>query len=160
MSTTTLTPAKIAGIRRSNAYKALIAEGKSPAKALKRLTRDQTPKADPNAAKIAALVATGEFTQAEAVQIVAAQHFTPTAVAKATKETSSDTADRLVAEAGLAHARGRVYVSPTIIEATVRVSKGGSPEVVATSGVGRTTHVVVFRTEGGDVALQNCYRPV
>lgn len=73
---------------------------------------------------------------------------------------SKDQADILVAQAGLLHARGRVYVNADLIEAQVRVLKSGKPEVVRNTGDRHTKGVVVFRMDSGDtVAVQNLAEP-
>lgn len=164
---TPLTPAQIGGIKRSKKFQALVGNDFSEVEALAILgVTVQEP--DPAAEKVAALVATGAFTEAEARKVVEAQFFTPTATAKVdlTKPakvvappTSKEQADALVAQRGLAHTKGRVYVTGTILEAAARVLKNGKPEVVASSGVGRTVAVVIFREDSGDVAIQNLYQP-
>jgi hypothetical protein len=158
---TVLTPAQVGGIKRSKKFAALVTNGFTEAEALSLLGVPAQP-ADPAAEKVAALVATGSFTEAEARSIVEAQFFTPTATATAVKPepvTSKTLADNLVAQAGLAHTKGRVYVTGSILEAAARVLKTGTPEIIATSGVGRTKAVVIFREDSGDVALQNLFQP-
>lgn len=163
---TPLTPAQIGGIKRSKKFTALVNNGFDEAEALA-LLGVVAPAADPAAEKVAALVATGAFTEAEARKVVEAQFFTPTATAtvsldkpaKVAPPTSKEQADALVAQRGLAHTKGRVYVTGTILEAAARVLKNGKPEVVASSGVGRTVAVVIFREDSGDVAIQNLYQP-
>ena len=44
----------------------------------------------------------------------------------------------------------RVYTNMAIVEAQVRVIKTGKPEIVSSSGVGRTKAVLIQRTESGD----------
>ena len=74
---------------------------------------------------------------------------------KSTAKTSKERGDELVQAEGLTFARGRVYLTPDTIEAAVRVRKTGSPEIIRSSGVGRTAAVLLFREESGDVAAQN-----
>lgn len=69
--------------------------------------------------------------------------------------TVNEQVEALVENKGFKFARGRVYVTGEIVEASVRVLKGGSPEIVRTSGTGRITAVAIFRTDNGDAALQN-----
>lgn len=69
--------------------------------------------------------------------------------------TTKDTVEALVEARGFGFARGRVYVTGEIVEASVRVLKGGSPEIVKTSGNGRISAVAIFATESGDCAVQN-----
>lgn len=78
--------------------------------------------------------------------------------AKAKKLTAQETLEALVATRGFEFTRGRVYVTPAIVEACVRVLKTGRTEVATTSGKGRVDAVVVFATESGDVAVQNLVR--
>lgn len=182
MTTATLshTPAQIGGIKRSNAYKALIAAGKTERKALRKCGVVEVKPVTDDSAKVAALVATGLYNEAEAKAVVAGQFFTPTQAtqvdltkpAKKAKKgvslakpepvveaTSKTASDALVAQSGYAHGRGRVYVNAAIVEGIVRVLKTGTPEIVNTSGVGRVPAVVIFREDSGDVAVHNLYRP-
>ena len=64
-------------------------------------------------------------------------------------------ADKLVEKHGYGYAKGRVYATPTLAEAIVRVHRNGKPEIVQSSGVGRTKAVLVSKQESGDVSLQN-----
>lgn len=112
--------------------------------------------------RVADLVAAG-FSQVEAEGIVGTT--TDGAMSAVTTPasplTNKDLGDALVAQHGLAFTRGRVYVTPSILEAAVRTLKGGGAEIVATSGVGRSVAVLVFKVEeSGDVALQNLAKPV
>lgn len=135
-TTTTRTFAqRRADARRTKAYASLIAADLSDKKALKALgvTKDPAKPAKGKAAKKAAA---------------------KTAAAKPVSAT-----DKVVAKAGLVYGRGRVYVTGDAIEAAARVRKGGSPEVVTSSGVGRAAAVVVFKTESGDVAIQTLVKP-
>ena len=73
--------------------------------------------------------------------------------------TSKDVAEALVEEKGYTFTKGRVYGGVTLAEAIVRVHKTGSPQIVQSSGVGRTKGVLVYKEESGDVALQNLTQP-
>lgn len=80
--------------------------------------------------------------------------------AEAAPLTSYEVSQALVAQAGFVPVRGRVYATPEIIEAQVRVLKTGKPEVVRTSGEHRTKAVVIYRTDDGTtVAVQNLGQP-
>lgn len=65
--------------------------------------------------------------------------------------------EKAVDAAGFKFTSGRVYFDGTgsMVEAVVRVTKGGKSEIVNTSGNGRTKAVLVTRTESGDVSVQN-----
>lgn len=80
---------------------------------------------------------------------------------KAQAETLSDKdrAEALVAQQGMAFTRGRVYSTPAIVEAQVRVLKTGRPEVVPTSGVGHIAAVLLYRETSGDCVIQNLKKP-
>ncbi len=58
----------------------------------------------------------------------------------AVPQTPKEVVDALIESRGLSFARGRVYVTPEIVEASVRVLKGGNPEIIRTSGNGRVTY--------------------
>lgn len=73
----------------------------------------------------------------------------------ATPASSADKGEALVAERGLGYAKGRVYVTTDMLEAAVRVRKTGSPEIIGSAAVGRTSNVLLFRTDNGQVAFQN-----
>ncbi len=90
------------------------------------------------------------------VEQARAQGETPAAPAAPKPVTSKEIADALIEQNGLSPVRGRVYTTPELIEAQVRVLKTGKPEIVKFSGEHRTKAVAVFRTDAGDsVALQN-----
>ena len=162
MSTTVAPKLKSdAQIARTKKYQALIAVGLSPeaaAKKYREVVEGLAPVAAPD--PVQQLIDAG-FDEAEARAIVNAGA-TPEPEAKVVlvKQTSQEIGEALVEKAGLAFTKGRVYVTPDIIEACVRVRKTASPEVVTSSGVGRTAAVLIFKTEGGDVALQNLAKPV
>lgn len=151
--------AAIKDITRTKKYKALIAVGLSPDDAARRYREivegAVTPEPDP----LAALVDAG-FTEEEARAIVSSGAVVEAPVAEAPKpKTSQEVAEALVEEHGYAFTKGRVYVTADTIEAAVRVRKTGSPEVVTSSGVGRTAATLIFKLESGDVAIQNLAKP-
>lgn len=147
----------LAAVRRTKKFKTLIAVGMDETKALKYLGHPVATEPD---TKLAELVAAG-FTEAEAQQALGLASEASTAVVtpptiEAPKVlTSKDQGDQLVEAQGLEFAKGRVYVTPDTIEAAVRVRKTGKPEIIASSGAGRTAAVLLFKTDNGDVALQN-----
>lgn len=74
--------------------------------------------------------------------------------------TSKEKSDTQVAQAGLVHVRGRVYVTPELLEASARVLKTGKPELIRVPGDRHTKGVALFRTDdGSSVALQNLGQP-
>lgn len=150
----TLTSAQVGGLKRTKKYQALKNLGWSDAQVLSYL---QPVVSNP----VADLIAAG-IPADEAARIVGGQFATPTAVAETVKValTSKEQADALVAQHGFTHTKGRVYATGSILEAAARVLKGGKPEVVTSSGVGRTKAVVIFRESSGDVAIQNLTDPV
>lgn len=103
---------------------------------------------------VAQLVAAG-YTQEQAEKALASAQQVQVAPL-----TSKERGEALVAERGLTFTKGRVYGTPTLAEAIVRVHRTGTPEVVQSSGVGRTAGVLVYKEESGDVALQNLSKPV
>lgn len=140
-----------AKLKQDPQYKALVAALGSHAKAkvaFERL-RPSTPEVDP---RVAQLMETGLFTQAEAEAAVAEQAAPVEAPAP---QTSKQKAEALAESKGYTYARGRIYATTALAEAIVRVHKGGKPEIVQSSGVGRTKAVLVYKEESGDVALQN-----
>jgi hypothetical protein len=107
--------------------------------------------------QIAELVKAG-YSEADAKAAIEALSAEPAKVEapEAKPLTSHEIADAAVAKAGLVHFRGRVYSTPDLIEAQVRVLKTGKPEVVLNSGETKTKGTVVYRTdEGTSVVLQN-----
>lgn len=126
-------------------FQALVGVLGSEAKAkvaFDRIRKDAEPKVDP---KVQELVDAG-FTEEEAAKALAE--------VEAPVE-AKDPAEALVESQGYKHTKGRVYGGPSLAEAIVRVHKTGKPEIVPSSGKGRVAGVVVFKTEGGDVAQQN-----
>ena len=146
---------KIAGVRRSNKYIALVEQlGLTDTAALAVLGHTVEPKADP---RLAELVEAG-FTPEEAAELLEDTDTEPDTEPEPEPEpelTSKERADALVAEHDLTFTRGRVYLSRDAIEAQVRVFKTGTPEIVATSGVGRAKAVVFYLSESGDLAAQH-----
>lgn len=142
-------------VMRTKKYQALLAILGDEAKALSAYRAVDVPAADP---KITALVAAG-YTEEQAKRALGAEAATPATPAEPEPVAAKDAGKALVVEQGYDFARGRVYVTPDTIEAAVRVRKNGSPEIVASSGVGRTKAVLVYKEESGDVALCNLFRP-
>lgn len=152
----------LASIKKDPQFKALVAVLGSEEKAkvaFDRL-RPPTPEIDPN---VKALLDAG-FTEAEAQQALASSA-TPATPAAATPppaapapQTSKDRAEALVVEHGYGFTKGRVYGNMALAEAIVRVHRTGTPQIVQSSGVGRTKAVLVYKEESGDVALQNLTR--
>lgn len=176
-------------VRSTKKYRSLIAAGLNDNEALNVLGDTTTPRKQAASTEVSAEVNTevvdnddpvfrqlvdGGFTAAQARDLMAKGDKPAKAKkggkkkgkgkkAKAAKpETLSakDRADALVASQGLAFTRGRVYTTPDIIEAQVRVLKTGRPEVVMASGNGHVTAVQVYRTDSGDCCVQNLKKPV
>lgn len=155
-----MTTKTIAQVQQTKQYKALIAIGLNPDAALKAAgTKLGVTFAAPVDERLQTLIA-GGFTEAEArEQLGLVDATTPAVKPEPVKAlTSKEQGDALVEAQGLAFTKGRVYVTPDINEAIVRVRKTGRPETVASSGVGRTKAVLIFREESGDVAVQNLTR--
>lgn len=155
-TTTRTTAQQVADVKRTKKFQALITTaGLSEDRALRVIMGDSAP--DPLAPRIAALVEAG-FTEDEARKLL-----TDEAVSEVKPETQSEpevsAAEALVAQHGLTFTKGRVYGGVTLAEAIVRVAKTGTPEIVASSGVGRTAAVLVNRENSGDVSVQNLRRP-
>lgn len=141
--------------RAGKKFQALLAIGLTEQQAAKML-EPQTP--EPTATD--KLIAAG-FTADEAAKILAPQ---PQPKPEATPQpaSSKQLGEQLVADKGFTFTRGRVYVNPRTIEAAVRVAKTGAPEIVnSAGGTADTEHhvtaVLAYRTDGGDVALQNLH---
>lgn len=156
MTTTTTTKRP----RSTKAYKALIAANFTDDEALTLMGDTTTPRKE-------ALVDAG-LTAEQAEQVLTDTSEPKPKKGKKAKGRKKDKGDKLsskergealVAKAGLAFTRGRVYGQANLIEAQVRVLKTGKPEVVAASGVGHVSHILVYREESGDVAMQNLKRP-
>jgi hypothetical protein len=84
---------------------------------------------------------------------------TPTDVAEVTAKAQAPKAEGFDAKThaegeGYALNTGRTYLTGDALKAAARVAKSGTPEIVATSG-GRNSHVLLFRSPAGDVAVQN-----
>jgi hypothetical protein len=129
-------------VKATKKYKALIAVGLSPEQAMKALSPEPV-KDDPRAQLIAA-----GFTPEQADGILGTSGGTADA-----DEVSE--ADALVEASPYKFAKGRVYVNSSIVEGVVRVIKTGKPEIVTTSGTGRTKAVLLVRQDSGDVSIQN-----
>lgn len=135
-------------------FKALVAALDSKEKALAAFNRIKQSEVDP---RIAELVAVG-FTEAQAkAALVEGEAVVAEAPAPAPKvpTTSKERGEALREKQGYGYAKGRVYGGPALAEAIVRVHKTGKPEIVESSGVGRTKAVLVYKEDGGDVAQQN-----
>ena len=157
MTATTRTPAQqVADAKRTKKFQALITTaGLSEDRALRIVMGNDLPVAD---SRITALVEAG-FTEDEARNLLAEQS-TASGESEPEPEPELSLAEALVAQHGLTFTKGRVYGGVTLAEAIVRVSKTGTPEIVASSGVGRTAAVLVNRESSGDVSVQNLRRPV
>lgn len=178
------TARQVAGARRSKKYKALRSEpvylDDVTALAILGFAAQAVPEPAPQPQvdpRVARLVESGGYTLEEATAVI--EELFPTAAATAEPEASEPAEaeapveepevsggdveatppqpahDALVEEHGLTFTKGRVYVTPDATEAIVRVRKTGSPEIIQSSGVGRTKALVLFRTDSGDVAIQN-----
>ena len=66
--------------------------------------------------------------------------------------------DELVDSLGIRYAKGRTVLTADGIKAAARVLKSGKPEAVAKEE-GFGSHVVLFRTDDGNVAVQNAFTP-
>ncbi|NUS02007.1 MAG: hypothetical protein HOV97_05520 [Nonomuraea sp.] len=164
--------------RATKRYKALIAAGLSDTDALgvMGVSEAEAQEVDP---RLAGLIH-GGFTEEQARKILGDQDAAPkgkkgkkkgkkakasaaikaeVAEVVAASMSPKERAEALVAEKGLTFTRGRVYVTPTMIEALARVTKTGKAEIVQASGVGRTTAVLIYKEESGDVAVQNLMKP-
>ena len=108
-------------------------------------------------AEVAALMDAGfSLDEAEAALAAAAAKKASEPKAEAAPLTSQERAEALVAQAGLIHVRGRVYVTGDLLEAQARVLKTGKPELVRNDGSHRTKGVVIYRLDDGKtVAVQN-----
>jgi hypothetical protein len=142
-------------VRNDAQFQALVAVIGDDQKALVAFQRlnpepEPEPEIDP---RIQALVDKG-FTVEQAELALSDVEATVEAVVEA-PVTEKDKADALVTERGFGYAKGRVYATPLLAEAVVRVHRGGKAEIVPSSGVGRTKAVLVYREDSGDVALQN-----
>jgi hypothetical protein len=150
----TITPGlTVAGAKRTNKFKALIGVGFDEGQALAKLGFAPAT-TDPRAEAIAALIK-GGWTGPEAVRLLTENAAAEAAVVAPKPLTSKEVADAMVAEAGYIHIKGRVYGTGSTIEALVRVLKTGKPEIVQSSGVGRTSAVVISREASGDFSIQN-----
>lgn len=163
-------------------YKALIAAGVSESDALDIMGVAPAQPAEPAVDERLAGLIDGGFTEEQATKILADRDAQAKPAKKgkgkkgkkakasaaikaevaevvAASMSPKERAEALVAQNGLTFTRGRVYVTPAIIEALVRVTKTGKPEVITASGVGRVAAVLVYKEESGDVAVQNLSQP-
>lgn len=141
-----------ASIKQTSEFKALVTVFGNEDEALARYKAVFGEVAEPVAAPSALdnLIAAG-FTKEQAEKALADK----AAPAPAAPATSKEKGEALVTEKGYTFAKGRVYGAVTLAEAIVRVFKTGTPEIVTSSGVGRTKAVLVYKEESGDVAQQN-----
>lgn len=147
MSKTTAKP------RATKKYRALIAAGVSDERALEVLGVAE-PKVDE---RVTQLVEAG-FSEDEAKAILSASEEQGEVEDAPAPQTAKQRAEALVEEKGFGFTKGRVYVNEEILAAAVRVRRTGTPEVAATSGVGRVAGVLIYREDSGDVAIQNLVR--
>ena len=136
----------VKNIRRTKAFKTLLAVGFSEDEAVHKLSKLAKDKETPVTDPLTTLVE-GGFTPEDAAKILG--------VEVKTDKTVRELFDEKVEAAGFSFARGRIYANPDVAEAIIRVHKTGSPEVVQTSGVGHTKAVALFLEESGDVSVQN-----
>lgn len=148
MTTATLTKTKSdAQIRRTKKYAALLAVLNSPEEAIRSYREHvlgEYPEPEPEA-----VLAEAGFTSDEAEHIIDSGE-TPPSIESAL--------DALLVRHGFDYAKGRVYVTPDVNEAIVRVMKNNAPEVVASTRGNKVRAVAIFKTDAGDVALQNLIR--
>lgn len=150
----------VAGAKRTKMYKALIAVGLDESAALVELGFEIAQPADPNDAARATLLAAGiKPERIEEILNAKATQGAPVEAAKPVKLTSKELGNQLVTERGLDFTNGRVYGGSQTAEAIVRVLKTHKPEIVESSGEGRTAGVLVFLQADATVALQNLIRP-
>ena len=122
-------------VRATKKYKRLVANGLTDTQALLVLGRTDVPAKSEQTEQVAVLTAPTD------------------------KPQKADKGARLVEKKGYAFTSCRVYVNMSIVEATVRVLKTGKPEIITSSGVGRTKAVLIQRMESGDVSVQNLTKP-
>lgn len=156
MSDTT-TPARPRGTKK---FKALVAAGVPEATVFEILgwidPSAPAKDVDPRRAALEAVGLTPEQIEAALSDNVTVALVQPEPKPEAPKPpTAKEVADKLVADSGLGFTKGRVYTSPNLIEAQVRVYKTGSPEIVQAITPGRTYGVLVFKDDNGLVGLQN-----
>ena len=66
--------------------------------------------------------------------------------------------DALMDKLGIRYGKGSTVLTPEAIKAAARVLKTGAPEAIA-KDEGNGSHVVIFRTDKGNVRVQNAYTP-
>lgn len=151
----------VKNVKRTKQYKAFIAAGLNEDAAIAAYNTVNGIESEPTVDPRIQLLIEGGLTQEQAVKVLADNDAAE--AEKAPEEpvqTAKEQQEALVASRGLAFTKGRVYVTPSIIEAQVRVLKTGSPEIVQGSGQGRVHSVLIFRTDSGDAAIQNLVKPV
>lgn len=126
-------------IKRTKKYKALLAVGLTDEKAQGVMNPASTSPLD--------ILLEGGWNEDEARAILAGGTVEP--------DEPLDPAEALVESSPYSYTKGRVYVTTSIIEACVRVIKTGKPEIVKTSGNGRTKAVLIKREDSGDASIQN-----
>jgi len=150
----------VAGAKRTKKYQACIAVGLDETEALKYAGYVAQTPVDETEANIALLVQAG-FTREMAIEALSdkpvAADATGAPVRIEPKQSPKDVADQLVKEQGYKFGTGRVYgpKDGSLLAAGARVLKTGVPEIVKSSGVGRTAAVQVVRQDNGDVYFQN-----
>lgn len=134
-------------------YAALVAAlgTEERAQAALKVLHPAAPAIDP---RIQALMDAG-FSAEDAARALATPAAPAAPVAPPAPKTSKEVATALYEAQGFTPVRGRLYAGPELAEAIVRVYKTGKPEIVASSGVGRTKAIVAYKEASGDVALQN-----
>ena len=140
-----------ASLKKNPQFQALVAVLGSEEKAREAFDRITKPAVD---SRVQELMAAG-FSEEEAKAALADEAPKPKAEAKPVAKTSKERAEELVADKGYDFTKGRVYGGVTLAEAIARVFRSGKPEIVQSSGIGRTKGVLVYKEESGDVALQN-----
>lgn len=73
-----------------------------------------------------------------------------------TEPTEKEKAEVLVENGDYSYAKGRVYLNANLIETAARIQNGGEPQVV--SGSDEKRFCVLYRTDDGDVVIQNLYK--
>lgn len=138
--------AATSNVTRTKDYKSLIALGLDKDQALALLAKREAKKVEPTPEDAVALLAKLGLTVEDVAGVVNA---------KSEDFEEKDATEVMVEKAGLMFARGRVYLTPTNLEAIARVLKTGTPEIAKTSGKGRTTAVLIKREASGDASVQN-----
>ena len=140
----------IKSIKATKVYKALIQALGDEDKALlayHRVNALEVPAPVAVVDPLAGLLAAG-FTQAQAEEALKPS-------VSLAKPTSKELGEALVIEGGFSYAKGRVYANDALVAAYATVKATAEPAIVASSGVGRTKAVLVYKEESGDVTFQN-----